>query len=98
MRDPKQMEQAVARMQALAHRLRINILNYLISNPDSQVKDIYSGLGIEQSVCSQHLKLLRDSNVVTFMRTGKNVFYSINHSVLENTMIAIDDFFQEEEE
>ncbi len=42
------------------------------------VNQIYGGLAIEQSVTSQHLRILRQSKLVNTKREGKFVYYSLN--------------------
>jgi ArsR family transcriptional regulator len=43
-------------MRALAHPLRMKILEFLDQNKNIQVNQIYNTLKIEQSIASQHLR------------------------------------------
>ncbi len=79
-------------LRALSHRLRLQIVNYIDKHPNSNVKQIYKDLGIEQSVTSQHLRILRDANVVSGSRQGKEVNYSINYDLIRSLSQLIDDF------
>ena len=51
-------------MRALAHPLRLKILEYIDQKGETNVNKIYRELQIEQSITSQHLKILRLAGVV----------------------------------
>jgi len=51
-------------MRALAHPLRLKILEFIDEHKTINVNKIYSSLDLEQSITSQHLKILRMSGVV----------------------------------
>lgn len=69
-------------LRALNHKLRQQIVKLIREANDSQtrltVTDLYVKLKLEQSVCSQHLAILRRANVVSTERRGKFIFYQIN--------------------
>lgn len=69
-------------MRALAHPLRLRILELLYSSPDVSVQTIYTELGIEQSVASQHLRILRQASLVWTHRKGKFIYYLPNEQRL----------------
>jgi ArsR family transcriptional regulator len=72
-------------MRALAHPKRLSILAFLATNEKPTcVNDIYSTLRLEQSVTSQHLRVLRQTNLVHTSRSGKFVYYSLNTHALNN--------------
>lgn len=62
-------------MRALAHPLRLRIIELLHNCPEASVQTIYTELGIEQSVASQHLRILRQASLVQTHRQGKFVYY-----------------------
>ncbi len=62
--------------KALAHPLRIKILNALRQG-EVGVNDLSSRLGVEQSTLSQQLAVLRKSNIVEGRKEAQNVFYSV---------------------
>ncbi len=62
--------------KALAHPLRIKILNAL-RNGEVGVNDLSSRLGVEQSTLSQQLAVLRKSNIVEGRKEAQSVFYSV---------------------
>lgn len=82
----EQLEKAASMLKAIAHPMRIAILNSLENGKRLSVTQIHESLKIEQSTASHHLGILRDKDVLTAKREGKNTFYSIKHERL-NTLI-----------
>ncbi len=64
-------------LRALSHPVRLKILSFISKNKEVNVNTIYRELKLEQSITSQHLKILRDNDLVTSAREGKMVFYTI---------------------
>jgi ArsR family transcriptional regulator len=62
--------------KALAHPLRIKILNALRQG-EVGVNDLSARLGVEQSTLSQQLAVLRKSNIVEGRKEAQSVFYSV---------------------
>ncbi len=79
-------------MRALAHPLRLKILGLIDGHGTINVNQIYSTLKIEQSITSQHLRILRSANVLNAKREGKFIHYSINYQVVRRAAKAIDNF------
>ena len=79
-------------MRALAHPLRLRILEYIDRNGSINVNKIYKALNIEQSITSQHLKIMRLAGVINSMRDGKYVHYDINYDVIKRAEIAVNNF------
>jgi len=65
-------------MRALAHPLRLKILEYLDQNKNIQVNQIYNTLKIEQSIASQHLRILKNAGVLVADKDGK---YRVSNAV-----------------
>jgi DNA-binding transcriptional ArsR family regulator len=82
----EQLEHAASMLKAIAHPMRIAILNQLENGRRLTVTEIHETLGIEQSTASHHLGILRDKDVLQAKREGKNTFYCIKHERL-NTLI-----------
>lgn len=82
----EQLEKAASMLKAIAHPMRIAILNQLENGKRLSVTQIHETLNIEQSTASHHLGILRDKDVLVAKREGKNTFYSIKHERL-NTLI-----------
>ncbi len=79
-------------VKALAHPLRLKILEYIDSQGVINVNRIYNTLKIEQSVTSQHLSLLKMAGVVKSEKEGKFVHYHINYDVIKKAEIAVNNF------
>ncbi len=79
-------------MRALAHPLRLKILEFIDSHKSINVNKIYSNLDLEQSITSQHLKILRMSGVVSVEITGKYHIYYINYDVINKASFAVNKF------
>jgi ArsR family transcriptional regulator len=69
-------------LKAVAHPLRIKIIDYIHFHNEVNVNKIYSALGLEQSITSQHLKLMREAGIVIHRKTERFVFYSLNYKIL----------------
>jgi ArsR family transcriptional regulator len=77
------LQAAANTVRAVNHDLRQQLLKYISQHEPVKVTDIYHTLGIEQSVCSQHLKILRDAEFVKAKRQGKKRLYSVNYDRME---------------
>ena len=78
-----QLKKAALFFRAVNHKLRQQILKLLSREGVMPVTDIYVKLRLEQSVCSQHLAILRKANLVEAEREGKQIFYKVNHKQLK---------------
>ncbi|MBM4762678.1 metalloregulator ArsR/SmtB family transcription factor [Bacillus sp. B15-48] len=67
--------------KALAHPLRIRILE-LLSEGDKNVNEIKGLVGSEGSAVSQQLTVLRNKNIVTWMKEGNQVIYSLRDPMI----------------
>ena len=85
-------------MRALAHPLRIKIINFIDSEGSSHVNKIYNSLKLEQSVTSQHLRILRNAGLVEASRQGKYIYYTINKAKIEGTCNIVEEFFKMQEQ
>ena len=73
----EQLDKAAGILKAIAHPMRISILNYLDGGKKLTVSEIHNLLGIEQSTTSHHLGILKDKGVLLSSREGKNTYYFI---------------------
>ena len=71
-------------LRVLNNKLRQEILKIISTEKKANVTQLYSKLGIEQSLTSQHLALLRKARVVITERQGKCIYYSINNARVED--------------
>jgi DNA-binding transcriptional ArsR family regulator len=90
--DNEKLHYSSELMRALAHPLRLKILEFIDSNGSINVNKIYSSLELEQSITSQHLKILRMSGVVSVEITGKYHVYFINYDVVHKANFAVSKF------
>ncbi|MCO6458183.1 MAG: winged helix-turn-helix transcriptional regulator [Pirellulaceae bacterium] len=63
-------------LKVLADETRLAVVAQLLEGP-RHVGEMNERLGIEQSLLSHHLKVLRDAGLVTAERDGKQVLYSL---------------------
>jgi DNA-binding transcriptional ArsR family regulator len=82
--DPEKLEKAATMLKAMAHPMRVAILNLLNSNEKLTVSEIHLSLGIEQSTTSHHLGILKDKGVLRSERSGKNSYYFLKNKNLEH--------------
>lgn len=75
--DLQFLEDATETMRAVAHPIRIAIIDLLFRKDKMSVTQIYEELGIEQAVASHHLRILKGKNVVTVQRDQKFSLYSL---------------------
>lgn len=83
-------------LRAIAHPLRMRILEFIDNNSDINVNKIYSTLKLEQSITSQHLRILRDAGLVNATRDGKYIHYSVNHERVALVVSSVNDFLEED--
>lgn len=80
-------------LRALSHPVRLKILSYISKNKEVNVNTIYRELKLEQSITSQHLKILRDNELVTSAREGKMVFYTVEFSKIKAIQAILSTYF-----
>ncbi|MDH6248022.1 DNA-binding transcriptional ArsR family regulator [Mycobacterium sp. OTB74] len=78
--DAAAAAQVATTLQALATPSRLMILTELRQGPCA-VSDLAEAVGLEQSLVSHQLRLLRNLGLVTGTRTGRSIVYSLydNH-------------------
>lgn len=79
-------------LRALAHPLRMRILGFIDQNEVINVNKIYNTLKLEQSITSQHLRILRMAGLVITERDGKFIYYKVDYDKLSNAVKAVEDF------
>ena len=87
--DAKMLDNAASMLRAIAHPMRIAIINYLDEGKRLTVTEIHQCLNIEQSTASHHLGILKDNGVLECQREGKNTFYFLKHESLHNIIDCI---------
>lgn len=93
--DYARLKKAALTLRALYHPLRKHILGMIEANKKMPVNQIYKKLKIEQSVASQHLAIMRRAGVVSTVRDGKFIYYSINAKRLAEIKGLVEQLAQE---
>lgn len=75
------LEETTETLRAIAHPLRLAIIELLDKNREMNVTEIFESLDIQQAVASHHLRILKNKQVVRVKRDGQNSFYSLTDKV-----------------
>ena len=82
--DIKVMERAAQMLKAVAHPVRINLINLLVTHKQLSVGELQQYLGTTQSMTSQHLSALKNVGVVGYEKEANVCYYFIqNKNVLK---------------
>ena len=79
--------------QALANPTRIAIIELLRDEASVPVSRICEQLGLEQANISQHLTVLRSSQIVVGRKEGNQVFYSLRDPILGKILDLMQQYF-----
>jgi ArsR family transcriptional regulator len=63
--------------RALAHPVRIRLLEVLVKSGPTSVQDLQKALGIDQPIVSQQLARLRSSGIVVARKQRTTTFYTV---------------------
>ncbi|HEV7184044.1 MAG TPA: metalloregulator ArsR/SmtB family transcription factor [Leifsonia sp.] len=63
--------------KGLAHPMRVRVLEVLSAAAEVSVAELMTDTGLEASLLSQHLSVLRRHNLVVAVRRGSQVFYRL---------------------
>ena len=74
------LDNATETLRAVAHPIRLTIIDLLSKNGELSVTEIHERLDIEQAIASHHLRILKSKNVVKVNRVGKSSYYDLLHS------------------
>ena len=86
--DIDKLEMAASKLRAIAHPMRIAIID-LLNERQLSVTEIYERLNIEQASASHHLNILKSKGVLTSRRNGKKIFYSLKNQTLTEIIDCI---------
>ena len=87
--DITKLEMAASKLRAIAHPMRIAIIDLLNEKSKMSVTEIYSSLDIEQASASHHLNILKNKGVLVSKREGKKIFYSLKSVTLTEIIECI---------
>jgi DNA-binding transcriptional ArsR family regulator len=87
--DVEKLEQAASKLRAIAHPMRIAIIDLLTVNPKMTVTEIYEYLSLEQASASHHLNILKNKGLLDSKRDGKMIYYSLKFEHLTEVIDCI---------
>lgn len=94
----QQLDFSASVLRALAHPLRMQILSFIDSHQSINVNRIYTSLGLEQSITSQHLRILRSAGLVKTERDGKFINYRVDYDKVAAASGAVDQFLNQNQQ
>jgi DNA-binding transcriptional ArsR family regulator len=80
--DIAKLENAASKLRAMAHPMRIAIIDMLNDVEMMSVTEIYERLEIEQASASHHLNILKNKGVLVSKRDGKKIFYALKSKTI----------------
>lgn len=87
--DIVKLEAAASKLRAMAHPMRIAIIELLNANRKLSVTEIYEALNIEQAAASHHLNILKSKGLLASKRDGKQIHYTLRNSALLEVITCI---------
>lgn len=76
--------------KALSHPTRLNIVTKLFKKPEGMtVTTIQQHMGISQSSVSQHLRILKQYNILMSQRSGTQINYRLENEDVEELMTLL---------
>lgn len=88
--DKKVAEQVAEVLKAVAHPIRLQIVELLEAN-EMCVGDIVAAIGGKQAITSQQLNMMRDKGVLNCRRNGTKVYYRIENQNIVRLLHCIYD-------
>ncbi|SMO35896.1 transcriptional regulator, ArsR family [Chryseobacterium rhizoplanae] len=83
-------------LKVLGHPARIAILQYIINQKACICNDLVEELGLAQATISQHLKELKNIDLIKGSIEGKSVCYCINESMWKQVQSEFNLFFNQD--
>lgn len=84
----KSAEKAAELLKILSNPKRLMIVCHLAEG-EASVNDLAEFLDMRASTVSQHLQILRLSNLVCTRRDAQTIYYSLTHSASEDVIQAL---------
>ena len=82
-------EQMALVAKALAHPARIRIVTLLAAQTECRGRDVFAELPLAQSTISEHLRVLKESGLVTSKSVGTAMVYCLTPSLLDQFQSAV---------
>lgn len=84
----EQLEEMTELLRAIAHPLRIMIIDLLRDGKQLTVTQIQKELHIEQAVASHHLIILKNKDVLNAHRSGKTILYYLRNEYISQLVVS----------
>ncbi|OWY18898.1 transcriptional regulator [Sphingobacteriales bacterium UPWRP_1] len=91
--NQRDLDTATELLRAITHPLRLSIVKFVDEKGIINVNKIYNTLKLEQSITSQHLRILRGTEVVDTKREGKFIYYNVNYDKIAQVKKALQKFY-----
>ena len=88
--SPDQLEFAASILKAVAHPIRLSILQLLDNEERLSVNEICKKINSEQSLTSHHLSNMKLKGILGSKREGQKVFYYLKLPTLNNLLSCLD--------
>ncbi|MHC9532030.1 ArsR/SmtB family transcription factor [Dellaglioa sp. BT-FLS60] len=83
-----ELKEAITLTKLLNHRIRLQLI-YLLEQHEYNVSELVEILGIEQTNLSHQLSLLKEHQIISQRRDGKQIFYQIDDPHIIETMTSL---------
>lgn len=87
--DTEKLANAAVMLKAMAHPIRMAMVELIVREKELSVTEIYEKLNLEQAVASQHLAILKDKEVLAVRKEGKSCIYFIAKPMLKQLIDTI---------
>ncbi len=88
--SPDQLEFAASILKAVAHPIRLSILQLLDNEERLSVNEICERIKSEQSLTSHHLSNMKLKGILGSKREGQRVYYYLKLPALNNLLACLD--------
>ena len=88
--DPEKLDFTLNKLKALSHPTRLTIVELLQKNGKMTVGEIQKNLKLEQAATSNHLRILRDQQILSSTRDGKKKYYSLRQAKISDIINCIE--------
>ena len=86
--------QVAAISKVFAHPARIAIIEHISKQQDCICNDLVEVIGLSQATVSQHLQVIKNAGILRGRVKGKNQYYCINKSKVNQFKATIETFFE----
>lgn len=91
----EEQNQMATMIKAMGHPARIAILQHLLKAEECMNSDLVQELGLAQATVSQHLKALKEVDIIQGSVEGTSMCYCINTSTWNSLKNKINLFFEQ---